>query len=128
MVNRSGVSRVGALLAPERIIMSRLHHWTSVAGIALIGASAIASGAAETDASHRSTSREISVFATGLNNPRGLKFGPDHYLYVAEGGIGGQNSTIGQCDQVPAVGPYTGSPTGARISRINANGYRETGA
>jgi hypothetical protein len=126
MVNRPGVSRVGALLAPERIIMSRLHHWTSVAGIALIGASAIASGAAETDASHRSTSRETSVFATGLNNPRGLKFGPDHYLYVAEGGIGGQNSTIGQCDQVPAVGPYTGSPTGARISRINANGYRET--
>ena len=68
----------------------------------------------------------VSVFATGLNNPRGLKFGPDHHLYVAEGGIGGQNSTIGQCTQVPAVGPYTGSPTGSRISRINAYGYRET--
>src|SRR4051794_40846817 len=47
----------------------------------------------------------VSVFATGLNNPRGLKFGPDHHLYVAEGGVGGQNSTVGQCEQVPQVGP-----------------------
>jgi hypothetical protein len=28
------------------------------------------------------------VYATGLNNPRGLKFGPDNQLYVAEGGVG----------------------------------------
>jgi hypothetical protein len=49
----------------------------------------------------------MSIFATGLNNPRGLKFGPDGFLYVAEGGIGGTDPA---CVIVPEVGPYTGSP------------------
>ncbi len=44
---------------------------------------------------------QFTVFATGLNNPRGLRFGPDGNLYVAEAGLGGTNSTIGQCQQVP---------------------------
>lgn len=69
----------------------------------------------------------VTVFAEGLNNPRGLKFGPDGALYVAEGGTGGTNSTEGECDQIePDIGPYTGSPTGGRISVINHSGQRTT--
>ncbi len=77
---------------------------------------------------HAATAATVSTVATGLENPRGLKFGPDHELYVAEGGRGGTRSTVGlgQCDQVPDVGPYTGGFT-ARISSINVdNGRRRT--
>ena len=69
----------------------------------------------------------MSIYATGLNNPRGLKFGPDGYLYVAEGGTGGTTSTAGHCTQVvPPIGPYTGSTTGGRISKISPGGVRTT--
>ena len=69
----------------------------------------------------------MSVYATGLYNPRGLKFGPDGYLYVAEGGKGGTGSTAGHCAQViTPIGPYTGSTTGGRISKIDSHGVRTT--
>jgi hypothetical protein len=70
---------------------------------------------------------EVSVYASGLNNPRGLTFGPDGSLYVAEGGLGGGlTTTPAECDQVPApVGPYSGGFT-ARISKIDATGVRTT--
>jgi hypothetical protein len=68
----------------------------------------------------------VTVYASGLLNPRGLTFGPDGYLYVAEGGAGGRLSTVGQCDQVPGpVGPYTGGFT-SRISKIAPDGKRTT--
>ena len=71
-------------------------------------------------------SANVTVFAEGLDNPRGLEFGPDGLLYVAEGGQGGTRSTEGECEQVvPPVGPYTGGDT-ARISALDADGQRTT--
>jgi hypothetical protein len=73
----------------------------------------------------------VSTFASGFNNPRGLTFGPDGDLYVAEGGLGGANSTVGQCPQAAGAGsPYTGSTDdpvlGSRISKVDPNGHVST--
>ena len=88
---------------------------------AAILAASILPQAAQSQASSTQT-----VMASGLQSPRGLKFGPDGMLYVAEAGTGGTNSTIGTCPQVPApVGPYKGGRNG-RISRIDKSGNRTT--
>jgi hypothetical protein len=63
-----------------------------------------------------------TLYASGLEGPRGLAFGSDGSLYVAEAGLGGKTSTVGMCPQTPApVGPYTGGPT-ARISKVDTKG------
>jgi hypothetical protein len=72
------------------------------------------------------TPSTFTVVASKLEAPRGLRFGPDGELYVAEAGTGGTNSTGTACEQVPSpVGPYTGGPN-ARISKIASDGTRTT--
>jgi len=70
----------------------------------------------------------VTVFASGLNNPRGLKFGPDGALYVAEGGVGGADPapSTKDCTVPPPIGPYSGSTVGSRISRFDRHGNRTT--
>ncbi|MBV9325341.1 MAG: hypothetical protein JO352_16335 [Chloroflexi bacterium] len=96
--------------------ISRLRSVAMLAAVALVTAIAPAQAAA---------SRPFVVVASGLENPRGLRFGPDRE-FVAEAGRGGSQSTIGMCPQVPGpVGPYTGGLT-ARVSRIDERGRRST--
>jgi hypothetical protein len=37
--------------------------------------------ARETEAKSQASEATMSIFATGLNNPRGLKFGPDAFIH-----------------------------------------------
>jgi hypothetical protein len=73
-------------------------------------------------------SSNATVYASGLESPRGLKFGPDGDLYVAEAGSGGTISTVTTCPTTqvpPPIGPYLGGSTG-RISKLDKSGNRTT--
>ena len=62
----------------------------------------------------------MQVIATGLDNPRGLAFGPDGALYVAEAGRGGRSNLCAPSPDMPNVMRCWG-PTGA-VTRILAAG------
>ncbi len=84
------------------------------------------SGSVFSNLAHAQLSPNVTVWATGLNAPRGIKFDANGYLYVSEAGLGGSVSTVGECQQVvPPIGPYLGGQTG-RISKIDGGGNVST--
>jgi hypothetical protein len=111
---RTFPNETGSKLTPKQIASGFLLAGSLVAAMAptLVAAQPLPSNA--------------TIYASNLQGPRGLRFGPDGFLYVAEAGTGGSNSTGTACIQVPApVGPYTGGPN-ARISKISSDGTRTT--
>ena len=105
---------------------SSKHVLVALALVALsTGVLATAGSAGGAGNADRSSAATVTVMASGLANPRGLKFGPDGFLYVAEGGLGGSLSTDGLCPQVGEAGPYTGG-FNSRISKISPAGVRST--
>ena len=71
----------------------------------------------------------VTTYAMGLTNPRGLAFGPDGHLYVAEAGVGGGQTPAdirpGCPEIVNVFSPYTAGYSG-RVLRVRADGTTET--
>lgn len=104
--------------------------WTDAApgsaarcGIGVAVAVTLAAGALSSPRLYARAAADVRVVVSGLNDPRGLAFGPHGDLYIAEAGSGGATvSTAGGCDQVqPPVGPYRGGASG-RVMKLAPNG------
>ncbi len=91
----------------------------------LAGALLIAACGGSDDADRVPT---VTPYATGLTSPRGLAFGPDGQLYVAEAGTGGALKPAGTAEcpaNINVYSPYTAGYSG-RVVRVLADGTKQT--
>ena len=104
---------------------------TVIAGFVLLGSSvlhAADSFGPSSDRRHGPSRASVKTYATGLTNPRGLAFGPDRNLYVAEAGTGGELMPTGGpgCPvDVNIYSPYTAGYSG-RVIRVLRDGTKQT--
>jgi len=102
----------------------------AIAGFMLLGSSMVhaESLGSSTDRRHAPSRPSVTTYATGLTNPRGLTFGPDRNLYVAEAGTGGSLTPKGGVDcpiDINIYSPYTAGYSG-RVIRVRRDGTKET--
>jgi hypothetical protein len=86
------------------------------AAFCLLGAAAVACGALLPATAGATAQSGFTVVASGFNNPRGLAWGPNGRIYVAEAGAGSSTCVSGGPEGTTCVG-LTGG-----VSAINANG------
>lgn len=102
---------------------------TSITGLLLAssGISHADSQGLSNERKHGPSRPSVTTYATGLTSPRGLTFGPDGKLYVAEAGAGGTLTPTGEpgCPvDINIFSPYTAGYSG-RVLRLRPNGRKE---
>jgi len=102
---------------------------TMMTGLMLAGAGVAHedSRGPSSDRNHGHSRPSVTKYATGLASPRGLAFGPDGKLYVAEAGVGGEMTPTGEpgCPiDINIYSPYTAGYSG-RVIRVSRNGRKQ---
>jgi hypothetical protein len=111
------------------MIRTALKAATLFAGFVLLGSSVLHADTfgPSNDRRHGHSRPSVKTYATGLTSPRGLTFGPDGRLYVAEAGVGGELTPTNEpgCPaDINIYSPYTAGYSG-RVIRVRANGKKE---
>ena len=103
---------------------------TIIAGLLLMNSSVLRAADSfeqSSDRRHSHSRTSVTTYAKGLTNPRGLTFGPDGKLYVAEAGTGGTFRPTGgpDCEAIVNIySPYTAGYSG-RVIRVRRDGTKE---